>query len=118
MEAEALRLRHQTSRIVVRAVLACVAIILLFGAVVFLHIAIWCLLRESLTRHHTALALCAMDLLLAVVPAVLSARSAPGRVEREAYVVRRQAIDDGMQSFTLSAQLARFVGELISRPGR
>ena len=118
MEAEALRLRHQTRRFAVSAVFAGIAIILLVGAMVFSHIAIWYWLRETLTRQLTALILGAGDLLLAVVPALLAARSAPGRVEREAHAVRQQAVDEVMQSCLFSALLVRLVGLFISRVRR
>jgi hypothetical protein len=117
MEAEALRLRHQAKRTVTRAMMGCVAMALVLGALAFGHVAAWYWLREYMAGQYVALIFAGTDLLLALILAHLAARSAPGLVEREALAVRRRALDDAADSLTVSALLIRLLDQLIlTRP--
>jgi hypothetical protein len=89
-QAETLRLRAMATRIAIRVLLAVIALLFLIGAVVFAHIAAWLWLdRPGLV---SAGILGGVDLGLAVILVILASRSGPGAVEREAVVVRRQAL--------------------------
>jgi hypothetical protein len=113
LEAEAMRLRQKARRTIVRILLGCVAVMLLLGAMVFGHIAVWYWLRESLTRQYVALIFTGADLLLAVILGLLAARSKPGQVEVEALLVRRRALVDAAESLTISALVLRLVETFV-----
>ena len=117
LEAEALRLSHKARRMVIRILLACMAMALLLAALAFGHVAAWFWLRERLAGQYVALIFVGFDLLLAVVLIVLADRSTPGGVEAEALAVRRRALDDAAGSLTMSAVLIRLV-EQVLRPHR
>jgi len=115
--SEGLRLRYFMRRVAVRAALGCVALFLLLDGLVFGHIAVWYSLREYLPRHLTALILTVVDLLLALVLAMIASRSRPGLAEREAKLVRERALDDVVNSLTISALVMRTV-EMFTRARR
>ena len=115
LEAETLRLSHKARRTMVRVVLGCFAMALAVGVLVFLHIAVWYWLRQSLEARYVALIFAGVDLVLALILALLAARSVPGRVEREALELRRRALDDITDSLTVSALLLRLIEQLIPR---
>jgi hypothetical protein len=117
MEAESLRLRHRAKRFIRRAILGCVALALLLGALAFGHVAAWYWLRDFLAGQYVALIFAGTDLLFALVLALLAVRSAPGVVEIEALAVRRRALDDAVESMTVSVLLIRLIERLL-RPRR
>jgi hypothetical protein len=106
-EAEGLRLRAMARRSVIRIVLAVVALVFLSGTLIFAHIALWLWLQlaQGWTPIATSGALGGGDLAAAIVLSLLAARSTPGRVEREALAVRRQAWENATSSMALSAML-------------
>jgi hypothetical protein len=118
-EAESVRLHGMISRIVMRAVLAFVALLFLLGAMVFVHIAAWYEIRISLNQSYLATAgiLGGADLVLAVVIGLLAARSSPSRVEIEALEVRRKAIE-GLGSALTLGQMALPLLRLLAGFGR
>jgi hypothetical protein len=118
-EAEGVRLRGMLTRIVVRVILACIALLFVIGAVVFVHIAAWYELRIVLDQSYLASAgiLGGGDLLLAVILGFVASRSSPSRVELEALEVRRKAIE-GIGSALSLSQMALPVLRLVSRFGR
>ena len=109
-----LRLSYQARRTANRFVFGCFAAALLLGAVGFLHVAAWYWLREFLAGKYVALIFGGVDLLVAVILAVLASRSTPGRLELEALDVRRRALDDAAGSLTISSLLVRVIDLLIS----
>lgn len=102
-EAEGIRLRGMMTRIVVRAVFAVVALVFVLGALTFAHIAAWYWLRLDLNQSFlvTAGILGGFDLLIAIIGGFLASRSRPSRAEREAMVVRRQAVAGLRNMFSL-----------------
>jgi hypothetical protein len=115
LAAEALRLRYQFRRAVIRAVIGVVAMALLLGALAFGHIAAWNWLRESMAPAPVALIFAGVDLLLAVVLGWLALRSVPGAVEREARAVRERALDDAADCLSISALLLQLIDLLTHR---
>ena len=118
-DAEMLRLRLSARRAAVRAILALVALGFLAGAAVCCHIAAWFWLRQYWQPPQSALILAGIDLGLAVILALLAARSSPSRVELEALAVRRQAVESITASLAFSAiamQLLRLVMQFVRRP--
>jgi hypothetical protein len=117
-EAEGLRLRERMRRTTTRVAFGIVAMGFLAAAVVFAHIAAWFWLRVAWQAQHAALIIAGVDLVLAIVLAVLAARSSPGRVELEALAVRRRAIESAASTLAFSAlamQLLRLFTNLVSR---
>jgi len=108
-EAEGLRLRYSARRAVVRIVLGLVALGLLFGALVFCHIAAWYWLRQWWDRPPAALIIAGGELVLALVLVLFAARSSPGRVEVEALAVRRRALEAARSSIAFSALLTQLL---------
>ena len=122
-EAETLRLRGLASRIVTRLVFAIIALIFFLGALTFAHVAAWDVIRGrwDQTPLITAALLGGIDVAVALVLILLASRSRPGRTEREALVIRRQAVDSlrGMASLTQMAlpllSVVRFAARLQRR---
>jgi hypothetical protein len=114
-EAEGLRLRYSARRAVVRIVLGLVALGLLFGALVFCHIAAWYWLRQSWDRSPAALIIAGGELVLALILVLLAARSSPGRVEAEALAVRRRALEAAGSSLAFSALLTQLLPLAVRR---
>ena len=114
LEAEILRLSHQGRRAFFRALLACCALVLLFAALVFGHIAAWFWLRSYMAGQYVGLIFAGTDLLLAAILATIAARSTPGRVELEALNLRRSALDDAAASLTMSALVMRVLEMVLS----
>jgi hypothetical protein len=114
-EAEGLRLRSMAQRTVTRVILGLVALIFLCGTLAFAHIAIWYWLRltYSWPQIWTALALGGGDLVITIVLAALAARSAPGRVEREALEVRQRAWQNAASSVAFSSMAVPLLRLLV-----
>lgn len=115
MEAESLRLRQMAKRAALRMVWLYLAVAMLFCALCFGHLAGWFWLRETLSPLRTAGIFAAADLVLALVLTWLAFRSSPGAAEREALAVRRRAMDDAMESLSVSALLIRAI-DMLLRP--
>lgn len=112
-EAEGLRLRYATRRSAVRAVLGLIALGLLFGALVFCHIAAWYWLRMSFDRPAAALIIAGAELVLAAFLAMLAARSSPGRLEAEALAVRQRALEGATSSLAFSSLITQLLSLAI-----
>lgn len=95
------------TRMVVRAVLAVVALLFVIGVLVLAHIAAWYFLRfDAALPFYAATAIVGgIDLFIAIILGLFAARSTPSRVEREALAVRRQAVV-GIKSFASLTQFA------------
>ena len=108
VEAEALHLRLQAQRTVVRCIIGSIAGVFLVAALVCAHVAVWSWLRiDQGWRPSAASAILAgVDVVIALALALLAARSAPSRAEEEAVMIRRQAVAGYRRLFTLSAAAA------------
>jgi len=118
-DAELLRLRLRARRAGVRAILALVALGFLAGAAVFGHLALWYWLRHHFEPPQSALILAGSDVVLAVILALLAARSTPSRAELEALAVRHRAVEGVTASLAFSAiamQLLRLATQFVRRP--
>jgi hypothetical protein len=118
-EAELVRLRGMMTRIMTRAIFGVVALFFLLGAMVFAHVAAWYEIRIGLDQSYLATAgiLGGADLLLAIILLLLASRSSPSKVEVEALIVRRRAIEGIGSALTLT-QLALPLVRLASNFGR
>lgn len=114
LEAEGLRLSHQAKRTAGRIAFGYLALIMVFCAFCFLHLAAWFWLREFLSTVQTALIFTGADLVLAAVFGWGALRSSPGAVEREALAVRRRALDDAEDSMAVSSLLIRLAEQLLA----
>ena len=114
-EAEGLRLRRQVQRTVVRVVTGVIGLMFLGWAVVFAQVAAWLWLRDSVgwSAAGAAAAIAGADLVVAGVLALAMARSSPGRVEREALQVRRQALASAVNSLGWRAMVVPAVRLLL-----
>ncbi len=119
-EAEGLRLRHRAQRAALRATLGMGSLGFLLGAVLFCHLAGWSWLRQHWDRPLAALILAGTDLVLAVILALVAARSTPGRVEVEALAVRQRATESIAGTLALSAMTMEMlrIGLRFFRRGR
>jgi len=118
-DAELLRLRLSARRVAVRAILALVALGFLAGAAVCCHVAAWFWLRQHWEPPQSALFLAGTDLVVALILALLAARSSPSRVELEALAVRQQALESITASLAFSAlamQVLRLATQFFRRP--
>jgi len=118
-DAELLRLRLSVRRAAVRAIFALVALGFLAGAAVCCHIAAWFWLRQHWEPPQSALILGGIDLVLALILALMAVRSSPSRAELEALAVRRRALEGITASLAFSAlatQLLRLATHFLRRP--
>lgn len=115
LRAEGLRMQAQARRTARRAALAAIALLLLSGALIFGHVALWFWLRESLPRAQAAGVLAGGDLLGALLLGGLAALSRPGPAEREARAIRERALDDLTDSLSAPALIWRLI-ELVLTP--
>jgi hypothetical protein len=109
MAAEGLRLREEVRRAALRFILGGIAVGLVVAALVFAHIAAWHWLRLSLSEQAVALIFAGGDFLLALILGFIALRSRPSRAEREALVLREQALNGVLDSLSFSAILMRGV---------
>jgi len=117
-EAEGLRLRERAQRTAIRIAFGMVAMVFMLGVLVFLHIAGWYWIRQSWQQLYAALTLAGADFVLALVLAMLAARSQPSRVELEALAVRQRAMESAVSSIAISSlalQLLRLTMNLLRR---
>jgi hypothetical protein len=104
-EAELLRLRAMLVRQGRRAAFGAVAVIFVLAALTLGEGAGLQVLRFYVAPISATLILLGINLAIAAVFGGLAARSAPGRVEREALRVRRQAVDAARGALTLTSAL-------------
>jgi len=120
-EAEALRLRKQAQRTVVRLAVGVIALIFLAWCLVFAHAAAWFALRvgAGVASWGSALIMAGGDAAIALFLLLLVARSSPGRVEQEALEVRRRALENAAGGFALASLLVpglRLALDWLRRP--
>ncbi len=121
LQAETLRWKAMASRMMTRVAMACVALLCLIGAMIFVHLAAWIWLRsaEGFSDVAAAGSLAGADFLIAALFLVLAARSNPSRTELEALEMRRRAIEGISSRTSLMAvliPLIRMAYLLLRRP--
>jgi hypothetical protein len=104
-EAEALHIKSILGRQSARAVFGAIAAVFGMGTLVLINVVGWQVLRLHLTPINSTLVLLGINLVLTLIFAVLAARSAPGRTEREAVRVRQDAIEGMRSSLIVSAAI-------------
>lgn len=119
-EAEGLRLRRQAQRTATRVAVGLIALMFLGWALLFAHAAAWFWLRDAAgwAAPGAAMAIFGADLVIAAFLTLLMVRSSPGRVEMEALLVRRRALESATSSLALTTMLVptvRLVMNLMRR---
>jgi hypothetical protein len=102
-EAELLRLRALLARQGRRAGFAAVAVIFALGVLVLAEAAGWQVLRLYVASIPATLILLGVNVVITAIFGLLAARSSPGHAEREAFQVRRQALDAARGSLVFTA---------------
>lgn len=111
-EAEILRIQHMLKRQGVRAAFGLVAVVFALGTLVFINVIGWQVLRQYVQPVYASLIMLGINLVIALVLAILAMRSSPSRTEREALVVHQQAIQEVQASLALTT-LVPLAGTLI-----
>jgi membrane protein YdbS with pleckstrin-like domain len=119
-EAEGLRLRSQAQRTAVRVAMGLIALVFLTAALVFLHLALWYVLRLALewSQYSSAAVVAAVDIILAVLLGMMAARSSPGQVEREALEVRQRAMTSFGSTLAVSTMVIPVVRVMMDKARR
>jgi hypothetical protein len=102
-ESEILRIQHMLKRQGIRAAFGAVAAVFAISVLILIEIIIWQVLKLYLQPLYATLCLLGINLVLAIVFALLAAKSSPGHVEREALVLRQQAVERIQSSLALGA---------------
>lgn len=100
-------------RVVGRVVMGSIALALLVSGLAFGHVAAWYWLRTYLVGQYVALIFVGIDLVFALLLFFLAFRSSPGLAEVEALAVRRRALEQAGESLTMTALIARVVGQVV-----
>jgi uncharacterized membrane protein (DUF485 family) len=108
-QAELLRLRALLRRQATRVAFAVVAGFFLLAALVGAHVAGAMALAEHVTPIQAALIVAGIDLLIAIILAAIAARDTPGAVEREALALRREAVDQAIETAMVASLLRRLL---------
>jgi hypothetical protein len=103
IEAETLRLRHMLRRHGTRAALGVVASVFAVSVLVLCDVAGWQVLRLYVTPLYATLILLGVNLVLAIAFMLLAVRSSPSHAEREALMIRQQALQGAQGSLALAA---------------
>lgn len=100
-------MRRQAQRMVVRAVIACIALVLLLWGLALAHVAAWFAIRVNgnVAPWATALIMAGGDAVIALFLLLITARSSPGQVEQEALEVRRRALENATTGFAFATIL-------------
>ena len=105
-EAETLRLKRMVRRLAISAGLAVVALLFVLAALAACHFAIYLALAPSHGEVASALYVLAGDVIIAIAVGAFVVMNGPGRIEKEALVVRQQARLQLRQSLTMGAIIA------------
>ncbi|MBV8096374.1 MAG: hypothetical protein JOY71_15180 [Acetobacteraceae bacterium] len=90
-EAELLHRKQQVRRLAFRAVYGAIALVFLLAALGWGHWASFVALNLVLSAWLSALIVVGVDVLLAVIFGIMAATGGPGRIEREALQLRKEA---------------------------
>jgi hypothetical protein len=102
-QAEMLRIRQMLRRQAVRLALAGVGVMFLLGTLAFANVAGWQVARLYVEPLYATLIMLGINLLIAVIFALLAARSSPGSVERNALEIRQRSLREARSSLALGA---------------
>ncbi len=119
-QAELLRLKRLVRRQAVRAVFAAIAAAFLVAVLIMLHIVAYMALMPYLTPLLDSVALLGFDLVLAILCGLLALRDTPDPIEREARVLREQALTEVKESLAIMAlvgPLARVATSMFGAKG-
>lgn len=117
-QAEALYLRRMARRHAMRGVFGAVAAVFGIATVVMLHVLLYVILAGHVRPAVAALIVLAVDLVLAIIFAVLARRDTPDRIEEEAKLLRDEALAGLRSSLTMTSLAASAVGLVLRRPRR
>ena len=114
-QAEALYLRRMAQRQAIRGVFGAVAAVFGLAILVMVHVLIYVILIGYVSPPIAAIILLALDLVLAIVFAVLARRDEPGQIEQEAKLLRDQSLVELRSSLTLMSLAASATGLVVRR---
>jgi len=116
-EAEILRFRFMLARQGRRAAFAVVALVFVVAVLTLGEVVAWLALRLHFAAIAATLILLGINLGIAVIFALLAARSSPGHAEREALQLRRQALDAARGMLSLATLVPAGSTLLLRRQG-
>jgi cobalamin biosynthesis protein CobD/CbiB len=114
-QAEALYLRRVARRQAMRGAFGAVAAVFGIAIVVMLHVLLYVILAGFMQPAVAALIVLAVDLVMAIVFAVLARRNAPDRIEEEARLLRDEALAGLRSSLTMTSLAASAAGLVLRR---
>ena len=114
-QAEALYLRRLAQRQGMRAAFGAVAAVFGIALLVMLHVLLYVILLGYVSPAVDALIVLAVDLVLAIIFAVLARRDEPGQIEQEAKLLRDQSLTELRSSLTLMSLAASATGLVVRR---
>jgi hypothetical protein len=114
-QAETLYLRRMARRQGIRATFGAVAAVFGIAIVVMLHVLLYVILLGYVQPAVAALIVLAVDLLLAIVFAVLARRDTPDQIEREAKLLRDESLAELRSSLTFMSLVASATGFAVRR---
>ncbi len=114
-QAEALYLRRMAQRQAIRGALGAIAAVFGLAILVMIHVLIYVILIGYVSLPIAAIILLALDLVLAIVFAVLARRDEPGQIEQEAKLLRDQSLVELRSSLTLMSLAASATGLVVRR---
>lgn len=117
-QAEALYLRRIAQRQVSRAVFGAIAAVFGIAILVMAHVLAYVLLLGYVSPPIAAVILLVLDVVVAIVFAVLARRDEPGQIEQEAKMLRDQSIAELRSSLTLMSLAASATGLVVRRRAR
>lgn len=114
-QAEALYLRRVARRQAMRGAFGAAAAVFGIAILVMLHVLLYVILAGYMRPAVAALIVLAVDLVLAIIFAVLARRNTPDRIEEEAKILRDEALAGLRSSLTLASLTASAAGLAIRR---
>jgi uncharacterized membrane protein len=118
-QAEALYLRRLAQRQATRGAFGAVAAVFGLAILVMVHVLIFVILIGFVSPPIAAIILLALDLVLAIIFAVLARRDEPGQIEQEAKLLRDQSLVELRSSLTMMSLAASATGFVVrKRAGR
>lgn len=114
-QAEALYLRRMARRQAMRGVFGAVAAAFGIAILVMLHVLLYDILVGYVRPAVAALIVLAVDLVLAIIFAVLARRDTPDQIEEEAKLLRDQSLAELRSSLTFMSLAASATGLVLRR---
>lgn len=117
-QAEALYLRRAAQRQAVRGVFGAVAAVFGIAVLVMLHVLAFLVLLIWVSPLIAAVILLALDIVVAIIFALMARQNTPGAIEQEAKVLRDQTLTELRSSMTLMSLAASATGLAVRRGAR